>query len=335
MRLAYTVVAGKAVQTGNRMAYAKAMHALRGLDLAQTADDATAAASGLQGMINDVTGGSAAITATFRQIQTIGGLLNDLAGIGTAIAGIAGGDANAIAVIDMVRSWIGALLNGTAPSVVAFSPEVLHGFADFCRAKPLIKSTGDLLLTGIIATLHATHNAEGALGVETFKTWFDRILDGICSLPQISAVALAASCPANASWTNGGCNCNPGFVGGPPGADGASRTCVPVPTTSTPTGGLTPEQQWVIAQRIRGATLGLRVGSVPVPALRLIPGTRFVITPCAPGDSRPACGGPANCAPGEVVDPDTAQCVPGPSGGGGGAAAIALPAVALLWYFFR
>lgn len=330
-RLAYTIVAGKAAQAGNREVYQRAMAGLRGLGAEGdgisthgTVADPTVAAAAAPAITATLTSifaqAAPSASASFRQLQSWTGVLMALARIGTSIAGaFPTADRNAINVANHILSWIGTLINGTAPTIPPLDAAAVQGLVGFCQFKEIVRTAIGVplgLAAGII-TADAAANSRapdaGALAaLDSIRVWTDAIVNGICNIPQIAAAAgaveadrqntICMTTTPNSVWdpayNGGGCVCAPGFVArarapGVPGAD-----CVPIPPPAPPGGGgpiqLTAEQRAALFAAQRGRTLTPRQQQLLVNRADLFTstaGTLDPVTRCAPGESGNPCNG--------------------------------------------
>jgi hypothetical protein len=361
MRLAYSVVAAKAAQSGNHAAYARAMGALRGLGDGSSAtlsthgtiaEPETAAAEApairatLTSLINTVTGGSAQVSATWRQIQGIGGILTGLAQIATGIASaVPGSDPNAVAAANMVISWVRSLLTGTAPTVPTLDARTVQGLVSFCRFRSAINgivlaSTGAIItaLTAPAAT-GGTVDTNAVTAVTTIGTWITGIVDGICNIPQVVAAAAALEGPARCAAigpnvvfnaTTGLCECAMGFSPQNCTPTGGCQ-CLPRPATA-PAGPitLTPAQRAaIVASRTGRALTPAQQALLRVIPVVLVPGTLDPATLCAPGEAANPCTGMCDDR-GPYAGTTCVDGVPTKSGGGA-IIPLAVGAAALLF----
>lgn len=358
-RLAYTIAAHKASQAGNGYALERALAGLRGVDLADgptltthgtvdaqaATDAAVAAAPQIRATLSSLvstfgsSGASAALTQASAYISIVLGFVN----VGTGIGAAAGGDANAIRVVNMIVSWIRTLLTGSTPTIPDLDANTIRGLIAFCQFKDLVNGMIGSAIGAGSAYAGQQRDANAVTALATIGAWLTGIVDGICNISQVRtamaaqseaarAAALCARTPnSRINPTSGLCECAPGFTpGGTPDASG-SYQCVPggSPSSSGPIM-LTAAQRRALTARPGTLTPAQQslVNAIPV---TLIPGTLDPVTLCAPGETPNPCSG--ICDGGNYRS--LTRCVNGVPTKASSNAVWALPAIALAWYFVK
>lgn len=349
-RLAYAIAAGKAAQAGNRSAYAKAMRGFEGLGL-------TTASTGFHTAVSAVVTGrraDAAFQHALNDARTYITLVTTLASAGTSIAriGCHDCDVNAINVIDMVISWVNALVSGAPVSIPPLTdPGTLAGFLVFCGIKETVKGAINLAFTGAIAAASGDRTARNAL--MAVRDALNGVIDGICAAVAANVVSDAPPPPppapdfcsgvTNATGSDGagGCTCGPGTVWSagmraclvaPGGALGPSldgSRCPPGSYNLWPPAGLLTATGAVVP-----GTAGRTSCRLCQPGNSFVPGTVDARGQWAtPPQCIPAVPGP--CPAGQTRGAD-GTCRASGGGGGGGGGGLVIPAAAAFafWKLF-
>jgi len=210
-KIAYSVAAQRARQTGNRGAYERAMAGLRsidGLGLFSSSDTRlTAAASTAvtSAVTRAATGPSLAQIGT--QVAAVVNMLTTIASLATSIAQAAGGDPTAVAVANTVVSWVRAIVNGTPPTIPTLDANTLNGFVRFCTVGTPIKSAVDFGFGAAIAVFNANILAATVAGrspsasdtqavsvLTSLVQRLDGMFDGICAAVSAQVVP-TQTCP--------------------------------------------------------------------------------------------------------------------------------------------
>jgi len=301
-KLAYTIVAAKAAQAGNRPMFHRAMGSLRGLGdgptlsthgTVATPEGAAEAAPAIRATLESLIaqGGDPAARAIFTQLQTVGGVLAGLASLGTEIASrVSGSDPRAIAAANMVISWVRTLLSGSAPTIPTLSANEVQSLVAFCRVAPDVQIGVTSVFSAASIATAAAGNSGATNALLSLQAWIEAILTGICNIPQIrtatTAVSAAASCAAlGPHWTTdaeNSCVCEPGYRRESTSNVPPYGACVPV--TAPPSGDGTVFTLTLAQRR------GLVAARSGVPVASLIP------VSCRNYDPRTGAAPPAGCA---------------------------------------
>ncbi len=208
-QIAYSVVAYKARQDGNRVAYERAMRGLADLGLFSSSDTALTARASTAvtaTVTRAATGPSLAQVGT--TVAAVVNMLASLASIATSIAQAAGGDATAVAAANTIVSWVRAIVNGTPPTIPTLDANTLNGFMKFCSIGTPFKTAIDLGFSTAIAVFSGNIAAAGIAGrapsasdtqavsvLTSIQQRLDGLFDGLCAAVGSQAVTATQTCP--------------------------------------------------------------------------------------------------------------------------------------------
>ena len=247
-RLAYTIVAAKAAQAGNRQAYERAMHGLRGLrDVPTTPVSATSIGNLQQTLV--------ALGAPGGRVQSLINTVGDV----RAILGLVGTLIDAIASatndqgIEQGALWFNWFLQGMQGVPPTMDAGVFNTFADFCQgtdwigvisgARPPANAGEQLAMQAYTQTSAAlAHaNAQFATVASAVFSFFTVFRNALCSDPEMQGYLCTR---AGGTWDGTHCTgATPGGTTLPSGASvcAASGAVGPNWVLTAPTDGTPPQ----------------------------------------------------------------------------------------------